>query len=79
MIGADLASIEKSSGRAYLYTLTATRAARFAPVVVKISDDESINAAAHQIPNVCALNLSADANTARAEDAAIVVSDEALV
>ena len=53
--------------------------AGFAPLLVEIGDDDGVDAAAHHVPDVRAFNLSADADAAGAEDAAVVVDGEALV
>ena len=79
MIGADLALVEKRSGRAYLYALAAARATGFSPVLMQVGDDHGVDAAAHHIPDVRAFNLGADPHAACAQDAAIVIYSEALM
>src|SRR5271165_4983492 len=79
MVGADLALVEQSAGGADLDAFSAACAGRFSPWLIEVGDDHGVNAAAHHIPDVRALNLGADADAAGAEDAAIVVERETFV
>ena len=50
-----------------------------APGLVQVGDDPGVDAAAGDVPGVRALDLVADPDAARAEDAAVVVDAEPLV
>src|SRR5208337_559950 len=50
---------------------------RVAPIVLEIADNARIDAARRDFPDVGALDFGADADTTRAENAAVVIEDEA--
>ena len=57
-----------------LHALAATGATQAcSPCLVQVDDDAAVGAASHDVPYMGALDLVADAHTARAEDAAVVV------
>ena len=67
-------------GRADVHALAATCAAiGRAPGLCEVGDDLSIGPPPHDIPGVCPLDLVADADAARAQDAAVVIDGESLV
>ena len=68
----------KSAGGAGLDTFAARGAvAGFAPVVFEVADDARVDTARGDLPDVGSLDLGADAHAARAENAAVVIEDEA--
>lgn len=76
----DVSLLSECSCRTGLDTLAATGAAAgVAPVFGHVADDAGVDAAAGDFPDVGAFHFGADANTARAENAAVVVEDEARV
>jgi hypothetical protein len=79
VIGADFAFVEEGAGWTDLDALAAASAGGFAPGLMEIGDDERVDAAPHDVPDMRAFNFSAYANAAGAEDAAILVEGEALV
>src|SRR5262249_52279427 len=63
-----------------LHTLATGRATvGTAPRLIQVGDDTGIGAPAAHIPGVGALDLVADAHTARAEDTAVMVDAKAVV
>ncbi len=52
---------------------------RRTPGLIQIGNHARLDAAAHHVPGVRALDLRANANTARAEDAAVVIQGKPLV
>src|SRR5208282_5791348 len=54
-------------------------ASRGSPILMQIGDDQRVDAAAHDIPNMRALNFGADTHAASAQDAAVVVEGEPFV
>ena len=76
-LGDRSALLEERAGRADLDALAAAGAGRrLAPRRPHVGDDAGVDAAAHHVPGVRALDLVADADAARAHDAAVVVDGE---
>src|SRR5579864_6196318 len=72
--------LEERARGAHLHALAATGAGfRGSPRLVQIRNHLGIDAPSHNVPGMRALNLVADAQATRAQDAAVVVDDEALV
>src|ERR1035438_2922178 len=79
-LGHRSAFLAQCAGGTNLDALSATGAAfRFAPRLGQVSDHQALGAASHHVPGVRALNLLAHANTARAENAAILIQHETIV
>src|SRR5262252_803305 len=72
--------LKQRAGRAHVHAL-ATAGAGWGrtPRLVQVGDDLGLDAAAHYVPGVRALDAVANAYTTSAEDAAVVVDREALV
>ncbi len=68
----SLALVEERSGGADLHALAAAGAGGFSPGLMQVGDDAGVDAAAHDVPDVRAFDLGADAHAAGAEDAAVV-------
>jgi len=61
-----------------LHALAATGAvACLAPIILEVADDARVDAARGDLPNMRALDLGADPDAARAQDAAVLVENEA--
>src|SRR5579864_668615 len=70
----------KCAGGAHVDAFAATGAGfRRSPGLAQVSDDFRINAASHHVPGMRAFNLVTDANATRAQNAAVVIDDEALM
>jgi len=79
VVGADFALVEQGAGGADLDALAAACAGGLAPGLMEVGDDHGIDAAAHHVPDVRAFDLGADADTAGAQDAAVLIESEALM
>ncbi len=72
------AFFRECSGGAGMDAFTAGGAVdRLAPIVFEVADDTRVDAARGYLPNVCAFDLRADTDATRAEDAAVLIEDEA--
>ena len=72
------AFFRERAGGAGLHALAAGGAVvRVAPIVFEIADDARIDAARGDFPDVSALDFCANAHATRAENAAVVIEDEA--
>src|SRR6185436_1645248 len=71
---------KEGAGRTRLHTFAARRAAfGVAPRLVHVRNDFARMSAARHVPGMRSLDLVADADAARTQDAAIVIDAEALV
>jgi hypothetical protein len=56
---------------------TAGAVARMAPIILEVGDEAGVDAARGDLPNVRSLDLGANPDAARAEDAPVVIENEA--
>ena len=70
---------ERAGGTGLNAFAAAGAVAGVSPVVFEVADDARVDAARGDLPDMRAFNFSADSDAARAENAAIVIEDEARV